>query len=120
MLFRSETYISFMMEHSAESWLELCQQRLCRSTMKETRLVVEDIINAMAITEIPFFEALAEFSAPKCIYRYGCCERLQCGYFNRFLKHVDSVFCGDRNDIKTRFYMHDCFSVTEQRENRDS
>lgn len=116
-----ETYISFMMEHSAESWLELCKQRLCRSTMKETRLVVEDIINAMAtITEIPFFEALAEFSVPKCVDRHGCCERLQCGYFKRFLKYVDDVFGGDTNDIMARFYMHDCFSVAEQRERRDS
>lgn len=115
-----ETYISFMMEHSAESWLELCKQRLCRSTMKETRLVVEDIINAMAITEIPFFEVLAEFSVPKCVDRHGCCERLQCGYFKRFLKYVDDVFGGDTNDIMARFYMHDCFSVTEQREKCDS
>lgn len=62
------------------SWLQMCRQRLCMNAMKETRQMIQTVLNEMRKTEDPFFLALADCSIPQCEYRGNrCYEMKPCG-----------------------------------------
>ncbi len=86
----NETFINFAHLHTAESWMAMCRQRLCYSTMKETRQKVLDIIEEMRNSDNLFFNMLADFSVPQCVYRMGCCDRRNCNFIDRFIEENKS------------------------------
>lgn len=97
----SETYGMFAHIHTAESWMALCRQRLCKATMKETKQKVEEILSVMKNSPEPFFKALYEYSVPQCVYRLGCCDRTECGFMKIFKskcveKNIDVFSIMDR------------------------
>ena len=70
----------FAQEHTAESFLELCKQRMCFRTEEPTRKAVISWVEEMMYSKEPFFRALGELANPSCV-KYGYCpERLFCGY----------------------------------------
>ena len=62
-----QSYSLFGHQHTAESFMAECNQRLCFRAMKETREEVLRILKAMDESGIPFFEALALCCVPSCI-----------------------------------------------------
>ncbi len=101
----NETFIMFTHLHTAESWMALCRQRLCFSTMPETRDKVLDVLVEMATSEEPFFQALALMCVPQCVYRMGCCDRKNCGYLERIIKAYDTDKDKDIFDYKEFTYL---------------
>ena len=102
-----QTYGMFYHEHTAESFMDMCEQRLCFHTMKDTRDKVVEVINEMNKKEEPFFRALAFCCVPECVRRCGCTHgKRGCGWFSTF---IDNELTNDKNaleymiDIKTRY-----------------
>ena len=62
----------FIHDHTPESWMDLCRQRLCFRAMKETREWCASVVRLMAGSNNPFFMALAFCSVPECVHQDGC------------------------------------------------
>ena len=72
----------FIHDHTAESWMEMAQQRLCCRAMKETREWCTMVVRAMYAHDNPFFKALAYCSVPSCVFQAGCPEGgAGCGWY---------------------------------------
>lgn len=98
----NETFGLFEHIHNAESFMAMCRQRLCFSTMKETREKVLDVLEVMRNMDSPFFNVLATCCVPQCVYRFGCCDRKNCKHFyNTLCKNIYNNL--PLTDIKTRY-----------------
>ena len=79
---------------NAQSLIDTARKRLCFQASKETRELMEDLKITLREPE------LSDVLVPNCIYRCGCPEFEQCGYFdNYFIKH----FIKHKNDITNIF-----------------
>lgn len=76
-------------DFTPESWIKMCQKRLCRKTEQNTYNVVHEIVVAMANSPFPFFQALSKVSRPKCKYYSACNERESCGCYGDIPKMAD-------------------------------
>jgi len=64
---------------NAKKIIDICLKRLCFKTSKETKEVVEGIVNELKEVD----KELVQFCVPKCIYRNGFCNEFKsCGYIN--------------------------------------
>lgn len=77
--------IAFAQEHTAESFLALCRQRLCYKSEDRTRKAVEDLVSVLERSEEPFFRALGSLCVPSCVYTNRCDELKPCGYYESTL-----------------------------------
>ena len=69
---------------NAQNLIDTARKRLCFQASKETRKLMEDLKITLKETE----PELADVLVPNCIYRCGCPEFEQCGFFdNYFMKH---------------------------------
>lgn len=105
----NETFGLFEHIHTAESFISMCRQRLCYSTMKETRQKVLEVLEVMRNMDSAFFNVLAECCVPQCIYRLGCCDRKNCKHISHFLGAMETdntVGYNELNNIKTRYEMY--------------
>jgi len=85
-----KTYSLFGHQHTAESFMEECRQRLCGRAMKETREEIIDVLHAMVESREPFFNALAFCCVPNCVFQSGCPEGTRsCEFFEKFRMIVD-------------------------------
>lgn len=76
-------------DYTPESWIKMCQKRLCRKTEPKTFETVRELVVAMANSPVPFFQALARVSWRKCKY-YGACNELEsCGCYENIPKLKD-------------------------------
>lgn len=73
-------------DYTPESWIKMCQKRLCRKTEQNTYDVVHELVVVMANSNSPFFQALARVSWRKCKYYGACNERESCGYYGDIQK----------------------------------
>lgn len=76
-------------DYTPESWIKMCQKRLCRKTEQNTYNVVQELVVAMANSTVPFFQALSKVSKPKCKYYGACNERESCGCYGDIPKMAD-------------------------------
>ena len=74
---------AFAQEHTAESFLALCRQRLCYKTEDITRKAVEDWVLALEVSNEPFLRALGSLCVPACEYTGRCDELVSCGQYTR-------------------------------------
>lgn len=65
-------------DFTPESWIKMCQKRLCFKTEYNTRITVYNLVLAMKSSTVPFFQALSKVSKPKCDYYGACNERESC------------------------------------------
>lgn len=72
----------FAQEHTAESFLELCKQRMCFRTEEDTRRVVISWVEEMMYSKEPFLRALGELAFPSCV-KYGYCPEMFCCGYNK-------------------------------------
>ena len=103
----NEIFRLFAHVHTAESFMALCRQRLCYSTMKETREKVEEILEIMSNSDEAFFRVLAKCCVPQCIYRFGCCEkRTNCRLVDRFDGYYENHKHEDMLNLKERYELY--------------
>ena len=69
----------FAHDHTAESFIEMCKQRLCMRTEEKTRFAVWSIVKEMKKSDIPFIKAVGICASPACFWYNGCPEIKNCG-----------------------------------------
>lgn len=83
----------FIQDHTAESFVEMCKQRLCNRTEGRTRKFMQEAVEAMShsgnVFENSFFKALALCCKPACEWYKGCPELKSCGAYPH--KVVDDI-----------------------------
>lgn len=68
--------------YTAESFVSMAEKRLCNRTESNTRETVQQWINNMRDSEIPFLQALAARCMPRCkLYGGFCPEIKRCGKY---------------------------------------
>lgn len=80
-----DTPVNMENSANAQHLIDVSRKRLCRASHPETRVYVEDLkitIHNSGETE------LADVLVPNCIYRCGCPEFVNCGYF-AYLSSLD-------------------------------
>ena len=86
----------FAQDHTAESFVELCKQRLCNRTEERTRKIVEKMVEALKGSDEPFLKAVGYCCHPYCWWYKGCSEIKGCGMYNN--KTSDSIIKDYRED----------------------
>lgn len=76
-------------DFTPESWIKMCQKRLCLKTEQKTYKTVHELIGILANSTVPFFQALASVSWSKCKYYGACNERESCGCYKNMPKLKD-------------------------------
>ena len=85
----------FIQDHTAESFIEMCKQRLCNRTEERTRQFMNEACKSLWKSDIPFFKALALCCKPACGWLRGCpelkscgkCEKLSAGFIEKFTEN---------------------------------
>ena len=70
----------FIQDHTAESWIEMCKQRLCNRTEAMTKSFIRDCVSALIHSGDPFLEAVGWCSNPACWWLKACPELKTCGF----------------------------------------
>lgn len=78
-------------DFTPESWIKMCQKRLCRKTEQKTYETVSALVGIMADSHNPFFQALGRVSWRKCKYYGACNERESCGCYGDLPKLQDRL-----------------------------
>ena len=81
---------------NAQHLIDAMRKRLCRQASTETRELAESL-KAELISEEP---DLSNVLVPNCVYRCGCPEFKQCGFWAKFLASASTV---DMTDIDARY-----------------
>lgn len=68
----------FLHDHTAESFVEMAKQRLCKRTEQRTREFMKLLVEEMKKSGNPFLEAVAECCHPACWWLGGCPELKGC------------------------------------------
>lgn len=91
--------VTFEAEANAQSLISIGRVRLCNQASKETRALFEDLKLTLKEKE----PELADVLVPNCIYRCGCPEFTECGYWNKFKSKYSK---DDLTDIKVRYSLY--------------
>ena len=67
----------FIQEHTAESFVEMCKQRLCARTEKRTCDFMWDVVDVLRSSEVPFLKAVGYCCHPQCWWYNGKCPELK-------------------------------------------
>ena len=68
----------FTQDHTAESFVEMAKQRLCRRTEENTRKFMWEMVKALRDTKDPFLRAVGYCSQPACWWLQSCPEIKSC------------------------------------------
>lgn len=70
----------FMQDHTAESFIEMAKQRLCRRTEAKTRQFMYELVISLRTSKEPFLKAVGYCCKPYCGWYNGKCpEIMNCG-----------------------------------------
>lgn len=100
--------VIFEGELNAQNAIDTARKRLCFQSDNETREYMEDFKISLKQEDL----SLSDILVPNCIYRCGCPEFTNCGYWNMF---VDKY--GDYNlyDIETRYNLYNAHFYENRR-----
>ena len=91
--------VTFEGEANAQNLIDTMRKRLCFQASKETRELAEDFKLTISKDEVE----LADVLVPNCIYRAGCPEFEECGYWNKFKEKYNGA---DLLHIETRYKLY--------------
>lgn len=81
----------FMQDHTAESFIEMAKQRLCRRTEEKTRDFMRLLVQTLKDSKDPFLKAVGYCCHPYCWWYESCPEIKGCGsrtsLSNRIIKN---------------------------------
>lgn len=93
------TEVTYDGKANAQALINVSKVRLCYQASKETREAMEDLKCKIVSNEIE----LANVLVPSCIYRCGCPEFNECGFWTKFKElHKDDNLL----DIKNRYRLY--------------
>ena len=67
----------FIQDHTAESFVEMCKQRLCQRTEERTRLFIKEVVEELKKSDIPFLKAVGYCCHSYCWWYGGLCPELK-------------------------------------------
>ena len=79
----------FMQDHTAESFIEMAKQRLCRRTEERTRQFMTEMVDSLKHSKEPFLQAVGYCCMPVCKWYGGRCPEIK------------SCMLGDENKLST-------------------
>lgn len=91
--------VTFEGEANAQHLIDTMRKRLCYQASKETRDLAEDLKVTISKQE----GELADVLVPNCIYRAGCSEFIECGFWNKF-KNICTK--DDLDNIQRRYNIY--------------
>ena len=68
----------FMQDHTAESFIAMARQRLCKRTEEKTRSFMHEMVIALRNSKEPFLQAVGYCCTPPCKYIGACPEIKGC------------------------------------------
>lgn len=77
--------VNFEGEGNCQNLIDSWRKRLCYQASKETREHAEDF--KIQLREVE--SELSDVLVPNCIYRMGCPEFEECGFFSKFIQECD-------------------------------
>lgn len=86
--------LNFTGEANVQHLIDTLRKRLCHQASRETREYAEDFKIVLHGIEPEISDVLV----PNCVYRGGCPEMHECGYWQKFVKGVDI-----NDTIQTRY-----------------
>ena len=98
---------TFVGEANSQHLIDTMRKRLCRQASTETRKYAEDLKKSVGKVQ----PELADVLVPNCVYRCGCPEMVQCGFWTSFVmwchgndEPVMSASIQDRYDLYNRYF----------------
>lgn len=85
---------------NAQNLIDTMRKRLCFQASKETRELAEDL----KITIKQIEPELSDVLVPNCIYRAGCPEFSNCGFWNKFVSKYYNTL--DMFNIENRYMLY--------------
>lgn len=73
---------------SPASLINIAQQRLCFTTSKGTREIILSLKNQLESHKDESYNEISKMLVPKCVYRSGCPEFKNCGFFAKYKKDM--------------------------------
>ena len=73
----------FAQNHTAESFIMMARQRLCKRTEERTRITMEEYVKELRNSKEPFLKAVGYCCVPNCIWLGGCPEIKGCSENNK-------------------------------------
>ena len=67
----------FMQDHTAESFIEMAKQRLCRRTEERTRQFMYEMVDSLKKSKEPFLQAVGYCCMPVCKWYGGRCPEIR-------------------------------------------
>lgn len=95
-----DTAVMFTGDANVQHLIDTMRKRLCYQASPETREYAEDLKRTIRTIE----PEIADVLVPNCIYRCGCPEMDQCGFFEKFIVKAGDA---DLQDIQRRY---DCYN----------
>lgn len=92
-----DTLVNMDIRANAQALINVSRFRLCYQASPETRSCMEDLKLKIAETE----PQIADVMVPNCIYRCGCPEFSQCGFFKKFCESIEDS--EELTDIQKRY-----------------
>ena len=68
----------FMQDHTAESFIEMAKQRMCRRTEERTREFMSEMVKILRKSKEPFLQAVGYCCHANCWWLGGRCPELNC------------------------------------------
>lgn len=88
--------VNFEAEANAQNLIDVMRKRLCYQASKETRALAVDLKLAIK----PIEPELADVLVPNCVYRCGCPEFKECGFWTAFSQDLSEE---ELKNIRTRY-----------------
>lgn len=94
-----DTPVTFTGDANAQALIDTMRKRLCFQASPETRDYAEDFKATLRDVE----PELSDVLVPNCIYRCGCPEMEQCGFFMKFISNAYDCNILDIQDRYDRY-----------------
>ena len=82
----------FMQDHTAESFIEMAKQRLCRRTEERTREFMNLVVQTLKDSKDPFLKAVGYCCHPYCWWYGSCPEISGCGEQTALASRIIGVY----------------------------
>lgn len=93
----------FIQDHTPESFIEMCKQRLCNRTEERTRKFLKELVEGLKRSNESLLKAIGYCSYPRCYWYHGCPELKPCNenahkFTDEFLRdyHYQVIECEEQ------------------------
>lgn len=107
----------FMQDHTAESFIEMAKQRMCRRTEERTREFMAEMVKVLRKSKDPFLQAVGYCCHANCWWLGGRCPEIKSCQVRDANKLSDSIIANYRleHDIPLRTKQQEAEEAIERR-----